>query len=54
MHNATSKRMTRIRSNGKLTYIGLFTDEVEAAKAYDRRAKIQFENFALLNLPEET
>jgi hypothetical protein len=36
----------------KTRHIGYFTDEVEAAKAYDRKAKEHFGDFAYLNFPD--
>lgn len=38
-------------SPGKLLYLGLFTDEVEAAKAYDAAAREHFGEFASPNFP---
>jgi hypothetical protein len=36
--------------NGKTHTVGYFTDEVEAAKAYDEAAEIHHGDFAALNL----
>ena len=38
-------------SNSSLS--GSFDDEVEAAKAYDRKAHELFKDFAYLNFPDE-
>ena len=40
---------SRITINGKLTYIGIFVNEIDAARAYDKKAKEHFGNFAYLN-----
>lgn len=42
-----------IQLNGKSIFIGRFTCPVEAAKAYDKAAKIHHGEFAILNFPEE-
>jgi hypothetical protein len=47
------KWRARINFEGRSIYLGLFTDEVEAARAYDRKAVELFGEFARLNLPEE-
>ena len=38
---------------GKCFFLGYFVDEVEAARAYDRKAVELFGEFARLNFPEE-
>ena len=43
----------RITLDGKGIYLGEFTCKVEAAKAYDRKAKELHGEFARLNFPEE-
>jgi hypothetical protein len=45
------KFIARIQMNGKTTYIGLFTDQIAAAKAYDKKARELFGEFAYLNFP---
>ncbi|MEN6424658.1 MAG: HNH endonuclease [Phycisphaerales bacterium] len=42
----------RIRSHGKVYHLGYFDDEVEAAKARDRKAYELHGKFAYLNFPE--
>lgn len=48
------KWVATIRCDGKKIYLGAFADEIEAAKAYDRKARELFGEFAYLNFPEET
>ena len=47
------KWVARIRSHGKVYYLGFFDDEVEAAKARDRKAYELHGKFAYLNFPED-
>lgn len=52
-HKATSKWQAGIMIDGVNKYLGLFTDEVEAAKKYDAEALAAFGPFARLNfLPD--
>jgi AP2 domain len=44
-----SKWRSYIQINGKEIYLGLFFDEVEAAKTYDEAAKKLFGEFACTN-----
>jgi hypothetical protein len=47
-----SKKWTAsIRSNNQRYHIGTFHDELEAAKAYDKKAKELHREFAVLNFP---
>ncbi len=48
----TQKWQVHIRLKGKSTYLGSFTSEIEAAKAYDTAAKINFGEFALVNFKD--
>ncbi|UCD53087.1 MAG: HNH endonuclease [Phycisphaerales bacterium] len=47
------KWVATIACNAKTTYLGSFDDEIEAAKAYDRKARELFGEFAYLNFPDE-
>ena len=40
--------------NGKRMHIGYFTDELDAAKAYDAAAQIYHKEFAVLNFPKQS
>jgi hypothetical protein len=40
-----------IKLHGKVLYLGLFADEGDAARAYDRAAIEHFKEFAVLNFP---
>ena len=47
------KWMATVGYNGETIYVGLFEDEVEAAKARDRKAHELAGDFAYLNFPDE-
>lgn len=46
------KWQSGIKTNGVNIVIGIFEDEIEAAKAYDKRAKMLFGDYAFLNFKE--
>jgi hypothetical protein len=47
-----NKWRTEITFDGRQIHIGLFKDEISAGKAYDKKAKELFGEFAYLNFPE--
>lgn len=47
------KWLARVSSKGRRHHVGTFADEVEAARARDRKAVELFGRFARLNFPEE-
>ncbi len=50
-NKANKKFKAAITCDGKRHYLGTFKDEIEAAKAYDKKAKQLFAEFAYLNFP---
>jgi hypothetical protein len=53
-HRRCRRWQAGIRVQGQSRYIGFFTDEEEAARAYDRVAREAWGEFALVNFPEVT
>ena len=47
------KWVAKIQVNGKRTHIGIFKNEIDAAKAYDEKASQLHGEFACLNFPSE-
>jgi len=52
-HKRDQKWMAQIKINGKKKYLGYFTIEEDAAKAYDKAALEHFGEYANLNFPIE-
>jgi hypothetical protein len=52
-HRRGSKWTANITVDYKLIYLGLFSYELDAARAYDRAACSLFKEYALFNFPEE-
>ena len=50
-HHKNGKFKVTIRSKGKQYHLGYFADEIEAAKAYDAKAREYHGSFAVLNFP---
>jgi hypothetical protein len=46
------KWKVRIQCNGRKIYLGSFSNEIDAARAYDEKAKALFGQFASLNFPD--
>lgn len=53
-HPTTGKFQARIQAHGKKTHIGYFASAEEAARAYDKFARVIHGEFANLNFPKET
>ena len=49
--NSQKKWFSGIKFNHKVTYLGLYDDKKEAARAYDKKAKEIFGEFAYINFP---
>jgi hypothetical protein len=52
-HKRIKKWTATVQANKKSYHLGYFSDEIEAAKAYDARARQLHRQFAYLNFPPE-
>lgn len=52
-HIKSCKYVARITINGLLMHLGYFNNEIDAAKEYDKNARLYFKEFAVLNFPEK-
>lgn len=50
-HKRYGKFQAEIKLDGRSKYLGMFTDEIDAALAYDEAAREQFGEFACTNFP---
>ena len=53
-HKRDKKFQASIKLHGRTIHLGMFTDEQEAAKAYDQAARAFFGQFAQCNFPSES
>jgi group I intron endonuclease len=53
LQKQTGKWQVRITINGKRTYLGVFAEEIDAAKAYDKKCWEVYQDLAKLNFPED-
>jgi hypothetical protein len=54
IHKRSGKWMVTIKSENKRIFLGMFDNEIDAARAYDEAAKIYHGEFASLNFPAVT
>lgn len=52
-HEGANRWSVQMRIKGKTTYVGLFDNIIDAAKAFDKKAFKQHKKQANLNFPED-
>lgn len=52
-HKKSGFWQAEMRVKGKYTYIGIFKDELDAARAYDAKARELYGEYARCNFPEQ-
>lgn len=53
LHSRGKKYVASLKHNYKYYYLGVYDNEIDAAKAYDKAAKKIYKEFAVLNFPDD-